>query len=139
MSFVPDASFVLAWLLDEEQGGAADAVMRGIAHHRPQAPALLGYEVGNALLIALRRGRISADQHAALRAAFNALPIAYESQHGDALDRATDLARTHGLTVYDACYLELAIRRGFALACFDARLRAAGAAAKVDVLPRSGG
>lgn len=36
-----------------------------------------------------------------------------------------DLARRHRLTVYDALYLELALRRGGALASLDAALRRA--------------
>ena len=36
------------------------------------------------------------------------------------------LARTHRLTVYDACYLELAVRRGLPLATLDKELAAAG-------------
>ena len=39
------------------------------------------------------------------------------------------LARTHGLSVYDASYLELALREALPLATLDAQLTAAARAA----------
>ncbi len=42
-----------------------------------------------------------------------------------------ELARQHGLTAYDAAYLELAIRMGLPLATPDAKLGAAATAAGV--------
>jgi predicted nucleic acid-binding protein len=43
------------------------------------------------------------------------------------------MARTYGLTVYDATYLELAMRRAATLATFDGKLAAAARAAGVRV------
>ena len=43
-------------------------------------------------------------------------------------DEEPALARTHGLTAYDASYLALAIRDGCALASLDRRLNEAAAA-----------
>jgi len=43
------------------------------------------------------------------------------------------LARIHGLSAYDAAYLELAIREGFPLATRDARLRTAARVAGVVI------
>ena len=45
------------------------------------------------------------------------------------------LGRQHKLTVYDAAYLELAMRRGTKLAALDADLRKAAAASGIQVLP----
>ena len=44
------------------------------------------------------------------------------------------LARRHGLTVYDAAYLELALRRGASLATLDMRLSAAAASEGVEIV-----
>jgi predicted nucleic acid-binding protein len=41
------------------------------------------------------------------------------------LDRAMELAERHGLTFYDALYLELALRRDAPLATLDAALQRA--------------
>lgn len=45
------------------------------------------------------------------------------------------LARKHGITVYDAAYLELAIRRGLPLGSRDSELRKAAIAEGVKLLP----
>ena len=45
-----------------------------------------------------------------------------------------DLSTRFSLTVYDAAYLELAVRRGLPLATLDRDLRAAASAAGVTLL-----
>jgi predicted nucleic acid-binding protein len=135
VSFVLDASVVLAWMLPDEANPAADAVIGRLLEQRAQAPSLLGLEVANALLLAERRGRLARADHEALREAFGTLPIAFDGFGMDALHRSMALARTHRLTVYDAAYLELAIRRGFPLASFDAALREAAERESVALIP----
>ena len=49
------------------------------------------------------------------------------------------LGRKHKLTSYDAAYLELAMRRGVALATLDRRLRKAAVKEGVPVLPAGRG
>ena len=43
------------------------------------------------------------------------------------------LSREHGLTVYDACYLELAVRLGIPIASLDGNLVKAAEAARVEL------
>lgn len=45
------------------------------------------------------------------------------------------LARQHGLSIYDAAYLELALRLGAPLATLDTELRATAKALGLHVLP----
>lgn len=137
MSFVLDASVVLGWMLPDESNPAADAVIGRMLGQRAQAPPLLGLEVADALLTAERRGRLSRADHDALREAFGALPIAFDSADAEALERAVQLARRHRLSVYDAAYLELALRRGLPLASLDASLRAAAGREGVGLLPQA--
>jgi predicted nucleic acid-binding protein len=62
------------------------------------------------------------------------LPIATDEQHGaESRGSVLSLARGHGLSAYDATYLELALRRGLPLATLDRRLRAAAEAAGVSL------
>jgi predicted nucleic acid-binding protein len=64
------------------------------------------------------------------------LPIATDMRAGpDAWADILPLADRHRLTVYDAAYLELALRRKLPLASLDAELRAAGVREGVAVLP----
>jgi predicted nucleic acid-binding protein len=51
-----------------------------------------------------------------------------------AFTKLSDLASEHQLSVYDAAYLELAQRRGFALACKDGPLRSAAERIKVKAI-----
>jgi predicted nucleic acid-binding protein len=129
MAFVLDASVVLAWLLPDERSGSAQKLMMRAAHERPRAPSLLLLEVGNALLHAERRTSLRSATRLELLEAFTALPIALEPIAAETMLRAAELAANHSLTVYDACYLELAISRSCALATFD---RALGSAARSE-------
>lgn len=127
MAFVLDASVVLAWLLPDERSASARKLMMRAAHERPRAPSLLLLEVGNALLYAERRTRLRSATRLELLDALTAVPLALEPVAAGTMLRASELAARHSLTVYDACYLELAISRSCALATFD---RALGNAAR---------
>ena len=122
MPFVLDASVVLAWLLPDEHSDPAERLIGRVAEERACAPSLLLLEVGNALLQAERRTRISSATHLDLLGAFTTLPIMLEPIAVDAMLRAGVLARQHTLSLYDGCYLELALTRRCALATFDRKL-----------------
>jgi predicted nucleic acid-binding protein len=134
VAFVVDASVVLAWLLPDEGSALAERMLARLNSETAQAPALLHYEVGNALLQAGRRRRFPADALAEMRAAFFALPIALDGVDQRVVERATELALRHSLSLYDACYLELALRRGLGLATLDDALRGAAQAQGVRLL-----
>lgn len=119
----------LAWLLPDEadRERAALLVERAFVE-RAVAPPIWPSEVGNALPVAERRGRVPARDFEALARSFLVLSANVEIAGGHdapALDRCLDLARRHGLSFYDASYLELAIRNALPLAAFDKKLRRA--------------
>ena len=128
--FVVDASVSAAWFLPEEATPATEAALQASMAVDVWVPALWLLEIGNLFLSAQRRRRITADKRRELVVAANALRLKIDREPVDmvALD---ELASTHGLTTYDAVYLELARRRGLALATRDTRL--AGAMAKAGV------
>lgn len=129
MSFVLDASVVLAWLLPDEQSASAERLVTRVTQDRVFAPSLLLLEVGNALLQAERRGRITPALRRDLLGAFTTLPIILEPIATDSMLRALALAKQHALSLYDGCYLEVAVSRGCPLATFDRGLiRAADSA-----------
>jgi predicted nucleic acid-binding protein len=132
---VLDASVVMAWTIpDEAQFGRATAVMQQVTGDGAVVPGLWRLEVGNALLMAERRGRLPAVQLADALRLLEALPIETDPETGlRAWTASASLARRHRLSLYDACYLELAARRGLALAGFDAALVAAAGAVGVAV------
>ena len=135
MAFVIDASVVLAWLLPDEQSPAAQDIVAGLATRRAQAPALLHYEVGNALDQAVRRGRIEPALRIEMLETFFALPIATEAPDERAVAIASELASRHAISVYEACYIELSLRRALPLATLDRALAEAARAAGVPALP----
>lgn len=136
MAFVLDSSVALAWLLPDEDDEAADKLADRLEHEAAVVPAIWRLEVGNALLMARRRQRVSDKDLERLLAAILGLPIEQDSALDDAaLSRVIGLARKLALTSYDAAYLELAQRRGLALATLDTRLREACPLAGVAVLP----
>lgn len=122
---VLDASAALPWELADESDDAALALLSAVAEHSAWVPALWWTEMANALAVAERRCRLPGLAPAALerlaRLQLQTDPTPPETVAADALK----LAQQHGLSVYDAAYLELASRLGLPLATRDADLRRA--------------
>jgi predicted nucleic acid-binding protein len=97
------------------------------------APALWFLECTNVLQSAQRRRRIDTNRRAEIAGELRDLPVSLDLQTPDfvQLDR---LAAAHGLSAYDAAYLELAQRRSLVLVSLDVRLIAAAKAAGHPVL-----
>lgn len=132
MSFVLDNSVALAWCFEDEQTPAIMAVLDLVTEMGAVAPQLWPVEALNGLLVAERRGRISAPLRARLAGFLQALPIAIDNAMAERVWAATaPLAERHGLTAYDAAYLEVALRLALPLATTDAAL--VGAAREAGV------
>ena len=130
--FVVDASVALAWFLDDEHAPQADNVRARLIRERAYVPQLWHLEVRNGLIIAERRGRLSATRINECLEAIKWLPIQTDSE--TVLDTVVSLARMHNLSVYDAVYLELAKRRDAALASLDGALLRAAAEEGVELV-----
>ena len=125
--FVLDASVAVAWVLDDEDAVRAAAALARIKKDVALVPQFWHLEVRNALLAAERRGRIRVDEVNERLRSLGELPVRTDTEPH--IGRAFALARTHGLSMYDAVYLELAQRSGAPVATLDKALaRAAGAA-----------
>ena len=123
---VIDASIAAAWLFDDEDDRRAAAALTRIETDVALVPQLWHLEVRSALLAAERRGRIRADEIDDRLRFLQELPVRTDAEPN--LGDAFALARTRRLSFYDALYLELARRRGAALATLDAALAQAAAA-----------
>ena len=88
-------------------------------------PHLWHLELRNGLLVAVRRGRFIADGPAERLNALYDLPIRTDMEPD--MDIAFALAEKHGLSFYDAIYLELAKRHAAPLATLDKALARAAA------------
>ena len=136
-SFVLDCSVAVAWLLEDERVPGADALLDLLdGGGQAVVPSLWRLELGNVLVAAERRSRISAKGIARCLGILAGLPIVTDSHTEErALREILELARREWLTTYDASYLELAMRRGLPLATLDRSLARAARRAEVDVLP----
>lgn len=134
MTLVVDASVAMAWCFDDEASPATDAVLEQAVAGGCLMPALWRAEVANVLLVAERRGRITAAQRDRFLALLDQIPAAIEPTAPDSAALIW-LAEKHQLSAYDAWYLWLAARNGGTLATIDTRLAAAARAAGVPVVP----
>lgn len=123
MNIVVDASIVLALILDDESSNYAEAVKPSLFHEGMIVPSHWHIETGNVLLMCERRKRAAGP---ALARAFELLrtfiPTVEVDTHARAHNEVLQLARKHTLTLYDASYLELALRRNAPLATLDHEL-----------------
>jgi predicted nucleic acid-binding protein len=84
------------------------------------APSFWPHEVLNALLVGEKRKRISQALTRRFLDDLAKLPIALEQFPAAAVfSRVQRLSREHGLTAYDAAYLDLALDNGLPLATLD--------------------
>jgi len=133
---VIDNSVFLAWCMGDEEEPTANSAMQQVIEQGGVAPRIWWYELRNALLVNERRGRISPQQVSDTLADSLALGILMDDEHDES--RLLDLGRRFELTVYDAAYLEVAIRRSLPLATLDRRLREAAEAIGVAVVQHHG-
>lgn len=135
MPVVLDASFVLALVLDKTDDRDVLAVGERISRDGAVVPSHWHVEIANSVVMAERRKRITADDVALTFDDLRAFSITVDDDGLTRLWRETvALARTHRLTMYDAAYLELAIRRSLPLASLEKGLVAASRIVGVKVL-----
>ena len=129
---VIDASVANAWIFEDESHPRADAALAEVLNSGGFVTRHWHLEVRNALLVGERRGRITTGESRGGLAYLGGLRL--ETDTATDLDHALNLARIYGLSMYDAMYLELAVRRRMTLATLDQDLERAASAAGVEVL-----
>lgn len=133
---VLDSSVALAWVLPGERTQAVEGLLDAVAADGALAPGLWPLEVANVLLQAERARRLAPGERGRALAALGTLPIAIDAETpARAWGETVALAEAHGLTCYDAAYLEVAARAGLPLATLDRRLARAAAERGVALAP----
>jgi predicted nucleic acid-binding protein len=136
MPFVLDSSVALAWALPDETNPTLDPLLEGLTTHMVLVPPIWPLEIGNVLLVAVRRGRLTAQDMAHLVREFRALPVEIDNMSNEESFKETLLlARKYELTTYDSSYIELAKRRELPLATLDTKLRKVCLTAHIGLLP----
>jgi predicted nucleic acid-binding protein len=131
--FVLDCSATLPCFFADEFSPEAQKISNALsAGAKAWVPSLWHLEVVNALLMAQRKGRIGREGFDFALSQLNTFDITTD---GETVSRAwtatRQLAERYKLTLYDAAYLEVAMRRKIPLATFDNALLAAAKTAGV--------
>lgn len=135
MRIVVDASIAVAWAARNQATALTDAAASIVVEEGALVPAHFEVEVVNSLMMLERRGNLAMtlveqamQDYAYLEIHVDRLP------QGRVAETILPLAIRHSLTVYDAAYLELALRTGLPLATRDRDLTAAAIAAGAPLL-----
>ena len=132
MATVIDASVMGAQLLPNEvYSDFARALLEQLDTEERIAPIIYWYEIRNVLVKARRLNRID-QRHfdACLIQLTDELSLCEDTERNEAT--TMDLAQRHSLSIYDASYLETAIRRKANLATFDRNLAIAALKEKIE-------
>ena len=126
-AFVADASVAIAWVHPAQSTQESAAMLQAVAAGTSvEVPALWPLEVANVLLVLVRRRKLAESERQAALGWLRDLPVQIDHEAAQlALTSLSDLAAENALSVYDASYLELALRRKLPLGCKDGPLREA--------------
>jgi predicted nucleic acid-binding protein len=133
MPFVLDASVTLCWLFQDESDRIADiAAELLLRDEHAIVPLVWWFEIRNVMVTGTRRQRLTLERvHAFLAYARTA---SIDLDEIPAEEAVFGIAHNHRLSFYDACYLEVAVRNGIALATLDKALSRAAAAEGVPLI-----
>ena len=133
--FVIDNSVVMTWCFKDEKNKYTDAILDTLEFSTAFVPSIWPLEVGNVLLVAERKKRLSEADSTRFIALLTELPIMIEQEPPDRmLKDILALAREHQLSSYDASYLDLAMRKGLPIATLDNGLIAAAKRSQVPIV-----
>jgi len=137
VSFVLDASVALLWLApDTHSAGVeyASAVLNTLKESQALVPSLWPLEVGNVIAKLEAKNIVTEADSQRFVVLLGRLDIVTDpTTAGRALGDTLNLARRYRLSVYDAAYLELALRTSHPLATLDADLAKAATLAGIPV------
>jgi len=134
--FIPDASVALAWRFADEATPYTESLLDRLAKGEEVAvPSNWPLEVINGLIQAKRKARVSEIEIQRFIADLSSFYIVVDADHSfSRLGAVRDIAERHGLTSYDAAYIELAMRLNLPLASLDLDLLAAAKTAGLVVI-----
>lgn len=134
--FVVDASVTIAWVHPAQATAKTNELLGSVeTGAMVEAPALWPLEVANALLVLVRRRKLKDSERTSALNSLNRLSVKLDYEMAThVFTTVSELAAEHGLSVYDATYLELCLRKNLPLGCKDGPLREAAEKCGVKVL-----
>jgi predicted nucleic acid-binding protein len=135
MNFVLDCSVTMAWCFEDEMSVYTENVLEALRKGRSaKVPPIWRLEVANVLLLSERKKRISRLISNNFKNALTSLPITIDSLANDRIfDTVYELAHELSLTIYDAAYLELALRERIPIATLDTDLSRAAKKIHIEI------
>lgn len=132
MDFVLDASITLSWCFEDESTESSARILDHLERSTAFVPSIWNLEVGNILVNAGRKKRITKAKIAEFIELLEELNIQIDHEtSARGFHEILALATEEKITTYDAAYLELAMRLGLPLATKDIQLQ--NAAKKIGV------
>lgn len=133
--FVLDCSVSMTWCFEDERDRFAEQVLEEMETAKSVVPTIWPLEVANVLLLAQKKKRVTSLQVTSFVDALSALSITVDSSTTTrAMHSIYALAEKTKLTIYDAAYLELALREKIPLATLDRDLRSAAKKVGIELL-----
>lgn len=134
-TLIIDCSLTMAWCFEDEGTVETAGIQDRLVAEAAVVPAHWFLEVTNVLVVAERRKRISPADSTQFVVLLASLDIQADNHApARAFDHILPLSRNHGLSSYDAAYLDLALRRNLPLASLDDELRRVALGLGVEVL-----
>jgi len=130
--FVLDASIAITWAMRDEDHPTADLAFSMLEIGSAIVPAIWWYEIRNTLIMSERRARILPEDSDSFLRSLEQLRIDIDPSSNQSAMMI--LSRKHGLSVYDAAYLAVAVRDSLQIATLDKALEAAALAEGVPLL-----
>ena len=133
--FVVDNSVVMSWCFEDESQPYSDRILDLLTSRTALVPGIWPLEIANVLLVAQRRNRLTRADASRFLTLVRSLPITVVQETTErVLGQILALAGETGLSVYDASYLDLAMREGLPLATLDKAMRKAAKQCHVPVV-----
>jgi len=135
-SFVVDASVAFAWIHPNQATDATNKLLSEVEEGAViVVPPLWFSEVANSLLVLQRRKKLTLEERRVALETLLKLTLTVDEEPGKvAFGRTSEIAEQCNLTVYDATYLEVCLRRKLALATRDDGLAVAAKKAGVKLI-----
>ena len=136
MSVVVDASLAATWFFEDESTPDTESVAEQVVSDGGLVPQLFSLEIANVFLLSERKGRLPAGHVDRYLDRLEQMELQVDLETAEQLRSTTiELARVERLTVYDATYLELALRKQLPLATLDRDLAMAARRRGITVIP----
>lgn len=133
--WIIDASLAMNWYLTDEQDREYSiSVFAALGQREILVPSLWIYEISNVLLVAQRRSRISVERIQYVLETVTGFNLRIDEIFPESALRLSRLALHHELTIYDAAYLDLALRSRAPIATKDKALLKAMQTANVHLV-----